>query len=219
MPSKKPVWWTSQSTRDIDKVPGVTVAEMADSETEVIEGVPEDEDDGVGLFQRPISRLEHRAEDRPEVYVTEVDVTEVEGSDLNTDKFHDAPEPDLFHDAPEPDLFHDAPEQSEAMPPVSSNANGAEGSSTVGAGITDTETERVEVESNGPEAAGLVTEDPHPSVQQVDPVKRPPSRAQQIIERQPALMSEEIDGYDTEEEELRRRSLSRTRRSNHASRY
>ncbi|KAF3043352.1 hypothetical protein E8E11_007845 [Didymella keratinophila] len=119
--SKKPVWRASKSTRDIDKVPEVTVAEIAnsDSGTGVIEVVPEDEDEEVGLlhrpfsrlehrvedrsevdptedeaglFQRPISRPEHHVEDRPEVNVTEIDITEVEGSDSATDTFHDAPE-------------------------------------------------------------------------------------------------------------------------------
>ena len=169
-------------------------------------------EDEAGLFQRPISRPEHRVDDRPEVNVTEIDFTEVEDSDSDTD---------TFHDAPEPDLFHDAPEQLEAMSPVDSNTNEAQGSSEVGAGITDTDTdtERIELEGDGSKANGSATRYDHSSAQQADTVERPPSRAQQIIERQPALTSEEIHGYDIEEDELRRRALSGTRRSNHASRY
>lgn len=225
MVSKKPVWWTLDLTKDINKFPEVVMAEIADPdiETEVIEGISEDEEDEVGLFQRPISRLEKHIEDQTEIkltedevgplqrplsrmedgveYRSEVDFTGVRGSETDTD------------------TFHGAPEQPEPIPQVHGNTSEAQTSSGLDVEIAGTETERIELDGGGHEVIGTATEDDHPVAQQVDPVEQPSSRAQQIIERQPALTYEEIDGYDTEEEELRRRSLSRTRRSTHASRY
>jgi hypothetical protein len=222
--SRKPVWWALDLKKDINKFPEVVVAENPDPdiETEVIEGISEDEEDEVGLFQRPVSRLEKHVEDQTEIkltedevgplqrplsrmedgveYRSEADFTGVRGSETDTN------------------TFHDAPEQPEPMPQVHGNTSEAQ-TSGLDVEIASTETERIELDGGGHEVIGTATEDDHPVAQQVDPVEQPSSRAQQIIERQPALTYEEIDGYDTEEEELRRRSLSRTRRSTHASQY
>lgn len=211
------MWWAKNPAQGFDNVPEVTVAEIANPEIEtgVIEGKPEeeeddfdlfqrpilrvegrvedcseadDEEDEFGLFQRPISRLENRREDPPEV-----DVTELGSSDSDFD---------TFHDAPEPDIFHDASGTSESVPPASGNIDQVQGSSRENAGIAGTDTERSELDGDGSEAVGLAGEDDRSSAQQADPVERPLSRAQKIIESQPALTPDEIDGYDTEEEEL-----------------
>ncbi|KAF3043353.1 hypothetical protein E8E11_008055 [Didymella keratinophila] len=72
------------------------------------------------------------------------------------------------------------------MPPMDSKTKEAQSFSRVGARITNTETKRVVLEGDGPEAAEFASEDGQSPAQQADP----------------------IDGYDTEEEEeeLRRRS-------------
>lgn len=182
---KESVWWSSNASQEYNKGLEITVTEIEDSdhEEDADEEVPAEQ---VGLFQRPISRAEHRREGE-----SEVNATETESSDLDSD------------------TFHESPEQTETMISVDGDASQAQDSSEVDAGIANAETERTGTES----------EDEQTPAQHVNPVERPSSRAQQIIERQPELTPDEIDGYDTEEEELQRQSLSRTRRSNHASRY
>lgn len=151
----------------------------------------EDADEGVPAEQ--VESFQHpmsRAKHRMEGE-SEVNVTETESSDSDND------------------TFHESPEQAESMVAVEDGTNEAQNPSGIDAAIANTETE----------GTGTEIEAEQIPAQHVDLVERPSSKVQRIIGRQPELTPEEIDGYDTEEEQLRRRSLSKMRRSNHASRY
>lgn len=142
---QKPVWWASNSAHDSGKVFEVTVAETAETsiEPDVIEGVPEDVEDQLGLFQRPIRCVEDSITDR-----FEVDITEDESSGSSTDE---------FFNAVEPDIFHDAPEQSEPMPTVDGSTSEAQAYGGLDAEIVGTVTEHTQGDEDGAEAYGRTT--------------------------------------------------------------
>ncbi|KAJ4377084.1 hypothetical protein N0V86_006525 [Didymella sp. IMI 355093] len=89
---EEPVWWSSNAAQENSKKrcatasqlsPTVSGIEDPDIEAGLTEEVPEDE---VGLFQRPIRRLEDRIGNQ-----SKIDATEARGSDSENDTSYEAP--------------------------------------------------------------------------------------------------------------------------------
>jgi hypothetical protein len=180
---EEPVWWSLNAAQESSKKRRATTSQLSstvsgtadpDNDADVTEEVPEDE---VGLFQRPIRRLEDRVGDQ-----SKIDATETGSSDSDNDIFYEARE--------------------EAEPEVSEKilTNEARYHSELDAEVANTEAQSIVAEDE-PVNTRTAVEGDQPRAPPVDLVERPPSIAHEIIERQPELTPENIVRYDTEDEE------------------